>query len=87
MTTDLEQLMTNLSDSERDRLTDAFAADPDLAQNLSTMIANLPHELQEQLMRRLAAHLESLPLGGGALIPALVDVIEQVLERYDREEG
>jgi hypothetical protein len=87
MTTDLEQLMTNLSDPERDRLKGAFAADPGLAQNLSTMIADLPREFQEQLMRRLAAHLESLPLGGGALIPALADVIEQALERYDHEEG
>lgn len=42
MTSDLEKLMANLSDSERDRLKGAFAADPELAQGLSTMLADLP---------------------------------------------
>src|SRR5918999_57453 len=55
MTSDLEKLMANLSDSERDRLKGAFAADPELAQGLSTMLADLPPDTQAQLMRRLAA--------------------------------
>src|SRR6266508_913643 len=71
MTTDLEKLMANLSDSERNRLKGAFAADPELAQGLSTMLADLPPDTQAQIMRRLAARLESAPLGGGALVPAL----------------
>ena len=86
MTTDLEQLMANLSDSERDRLRGAFAADPELARGLSTMLADLPPGIQEQLMRRLAARLGTTSLGGGALVPALTDVIQDALERWDREE-
>jgi hypothetical protein len=86
MTTDLEQLMANLSDSERDRLKGAFAADPELARGLSTMLADLPPGIQEQLMRRLAARLETTSLGGG-LVPALTDVIQEALERWDREDG
>jgi hypothetical protein len=87
MTSDLEKLMANLSDSERDRLRGAFAADPELAQGLSTMLADLPPDTQEQLMRRLAARLENAPLGGGALVPALADVIQEALERSERENG
>ena len=87
MTSDLEKLMANLSDSERDRLKGAFAADPELAQGLSTMLAGLPRDIQGQLMRRLAVHLETTPLGGGALVPALADVIQDALERYEREDG
>jgi hypothetical protein len=85
MTTDLEKLMARLSDSERDRLRGAFAADPELAEGLSTMLADLPTETQAQLIRRLAARLESTPLGGGALVPALADVIQDALERSERE--
>jgi hypothetical protein len=87
MTTDLEQLMANLSDSERDRLKGAFAADPELARGLSTMLADLPPGVQERLVRRLAARLETTSLGGGALVPALTDVIQEALERWDREKG
>jgi hypothetical protein len=86
MTADLEKLMTNLSDSERDRLKGAFAADRELARGLSTMIAGLPPDVQERLIRRLAARLETASLGGGALVPALVDVIEEALERSERDE-
>lgn len=85
MTTDLEQLMANLSDSERDRLRGAFAADPELAQGLSTMLADLPPGTQAQVMRRLAARVETTPLGGGALVPALADVIQDALARDERE--
>jgi hypothetical protein len=60
MTSDLEKLMANLSDSERDRLKGAFAADPELAQGLSTMLADLPPDTQAQLMRRLAAQTPPL---------------------------
>jgi len=87
MTSDLEKLMAHLSDSERDRLRGAFAADPELAQGLNTMLADLPRDTQEQLMRRLAARLESAPLGGGALVPALADVIQDALERSEHENG
>jgi hypothetical protein len=38
-------------------------------------------------MRRLAARLESTPLGGGALVPALADVIQDALERSERQDG
>jgi hypothetical protein len=85
MTSELEKLMANLSDSERDRLKGAFAADPELAQGLSTMLADLPHDTQAQLVRRLAARLESAPLGGGALVPALADVIQDAMERCERD--
>jgi hypothetical protein len=81
MTTDLDKLMADLSNSERDRLRGAFAADPELADGLRTMLADLPPDTQAQLMRRLAARLETRPLGGGALLPALADVIQQALER------
>jgi hypothetical protein len=87
MTSDIEKLMANLSESERDRLKGAFAADPELAQGLSTMLADLPPDTQTQLMRRLAARLESMPLGGGALVPALADVVQGALERSEREGG
>ena len=85
MTSDIEKLMANLSESERERLKGAFAADPELAQGLSTMLADLPPDTQTELMRRLAARLESMPLGGGALVPALADVIQEALERSERE--
>jgi hypothetical protein len=87
MTTDLDSLMANLSASDRDRLKGAFAADPELARGLSTMLADLPRDIQTQLMRRLAARLETTPLGGGALVPALADVIQEALERSEREDG
>lgn len=87
MTRDLEQLMANLSDSERDRLKGAFAADPELAHGLSTMLADLPPGVQERLMRRLAARLETTSLGGGALVPALADVIQDALEQWERDEN
>ena len=86
MTADLEKLMAHLSDSERERLKGAFTADPELAQGLSTMLADLPPDIQERLVRRLAARLETASLGGGALVPALFDVIEDALERSEREE-
>jgi hypothetical protein len=85
MTADLDSLMANLSEPDRDRLRSAFAADPELATGLSTMIADLPLATQELTVRRLAVHLEHAPLGGGALIPALADVIQAAMERRDRE--
>jgi hypothetical protein len=85
MTADLDSLMANLSPPDRDRLKGAFAADPELATGLGTMLADLPFELQELTMRRLAVHLEDAPLGGGALIPALADVIQAAMERPDTE--
>jgi hypothetical protein len=75
----LETLMANVADAERDRLTAAFAADPELADGLSTMLADLPPATQERIMRRLAAHLERTPLGGGAVRSALADVVEDTL--------
>jgi hypothetical protein len=86
MTTDLDSLMVNLSASERDRLRGAFAADPELATGLSTMLADLPVRTQETMMRRLAVRLEQAPLGGGALIPALADVIQAAMERDQSDE-
>jgi hypothetical protein len=73
--------MANLSDSERDRLRGAFAADPELAQGQSTMLAEPPPDTQAELVRRLAARLESTPPEGGALVPARADVIQDALER------
>jgi hypothetical protein len=87
MITDLEKLMAKLSDSERDRLRGAFAADPELAEGLSTMLTGLPLDTQAQVMRRLAARLTTRPLGGGALVPALADVIQDALRRSEREGG
>jgi hypothetical protein len=52
-----------------------------LMANLSTMLAELPPDTQAELMRRLAARLESTPLEGGALVPARADVIQDALER------
>jgi hypothetical protein len=86
MMTDLDSLMTNLSASERDRLRGAFAADPELATGLCTMLADLPARTQETMMRRLAVRLEQAPLGGGALIPALADVIQAAMERDQSDE-
>ena len=85
MTSDLETLMTSLSDPERERLTSAFADDPELAEGVRTMLADLPAETQALLLHRLAVHLGDKPLGGGALLPALTDVIYDALERSDRE--
>jgi hypothetical protein len=79
--------MANLNDSERSRLQGAFAADPELARGLSTMLADLPADTQTELMRRLAGRLESAPLGGGALVPALADVIQAALERSERDDA
>src|SRR4051794_41052017 len=86
MTSDLETLMANLSDAGRTRLRSAFAADPELADGVSTMLADLPPATQERLMQRLAAHLEKTPLGGGALIPALTDVIVEAMQRSETED-
>jgi hypothetical protein len=85
MTTHLDSLMANLSAPDRDRLKGAFAADPELASGLRTMLADLPVQTQEMMMRRLAVHLENAPLGGGALIPALADLIEAAMERPETE--
>jgi hypothetical protein len=85
MTTDLDSLMANLSASDRDRLNGALAADPELATGLCTMLADLPVQTQETMMRRLAVRLADAPLGGGALIPALADVIEAAMQRPDTE--
>jgi hypothetical protein len=85
MTTDLDSLMANLSASDRDRLKGALAADPELATGLQTMLADLPVGTQETMMRRLAVRLEDAPLGGGALIPALADVIQAAMEQRDSE--
>lgn len=87
MKSDLEKALAKLNESERDRVSGAFAADPELADGLKTMLADLPAESQEQLLRRLAVRLERTPLGGGALVPALADVIQEALERSERESG
>jgi hypothetical protein len=47
------------------------------------MLADLPPDTQARLMRRLA----TTPLGGGALVPALADVIQDAPERSEREAG
>src|SRR3954447_19346707 len=86
MTTDLDSLIANLSAPDRDRLKGAFAADPELATGLETMLADLPASTQETLVRSLAVRLEQAPLGGGALIPALADVIQAALERPERDD-
>jgi hypothetical protein len=83
MTSDLDKLIANLSDSGRDRLRGALAADPELAHGLMIMTADLPTGTQERLLRRVAVHLERKGLGRGALVPALADVIHQALERED----
>jgi hypothetical protein len=80
MTPTLDSLMANLSVSDRNRLKGALAADPELATGLCTMLADLPVDTQETMMRRLAVRLEDAPLGGGALIPALADVIEAAMQ-------
>jgi len=87
MTTDLDSLMANLSAPDRDRLRGAFAADPELAMGLETMLADLPVSTQEMLVGRLAVHLQHAPLGGGALIPALADVIRAALEQSEGGEA
>jgi hypothetical protein len=86
MTGDIEKLMANLSSPERDRLEGAFASDPELADGLRAMLADLPAETQERLLQRLAVHLGEKPLGGGALLPALTDVISDALEHSDRDD-
>jgi hypothetical protein len=86
MTTDLDSLIANLSAPDRDRLKGAFAADPELATGLETMLADLPASTQATLVRRLAVRLEQAPLGGGALIPALADVIQAALERPESDD-
>ena len=42
-------------------------------------------DTQAQLLRRLAVHLGEKPLGGGALLPALTDVIYDALKRSERD--
>jgi hypothetical protein len=78
---DLDTLIANLTRAERDRLTAAFASDPELAAGVSTMLADLPRATQERLLRRSATHLERTPLGGGAVRAALTDVIEDALRQ------
>jgi hypothetical protein len=77
----LDTLMANLASAERDRLAAAFAADPELAEGLSTMLTDLPRTTQERLLRGIAAHVERTPLGGGAVRAALTDVIEDALRQ------
>src|SRR3954467_794624 len=86
MTPTLDSLMANLRVSDRNRLKGALAADPELATGLCTMLADLPVDTQETMMRRLAVRLEQAPLGGGALIPALADVIQAAMERDQSDE-
>src|SRR4051812_48257264 len=81
VTSALNKLLANLSGPERERRGAAFAADPELADGLSTMLANLPPGTQAQIMRRLAARLEHTQLGSGAVRSALTDVIEDTLRQ------
>jgi len=81
---ELDPLMAYLTGAERDRLTAAFGADPELADGLSTMLDDLPPATQGRIMRRLAAHLERTPLGAGAVRSALADVIEDTLRESPR---
>jgi hypothetical protein len=78
---ELDTLMVNLAGADRDRLTAAFAADPELADGLSTMLANLPAATQARILARLAAHLGRTPLGSGAVQSALGDVVEDTTSR------
>src|SRR4051812_33918264 len=81
MTGDWERLMAALDEAERERLRNAFDADPELADGVSGALAELPLETRQQVLRRLAARLQQAPLGGGALIAALTDVVYDAMKR------
>jgi len=87
MTSDWERLMSTLGDVERERLRSAFDADPELAEGVSSVLADLPLATRQQVLRRLAARLEQAPLGGGALIAALTDVVYDALKRSEHGHG
>ena len=69
MTSDREKPMAELSASDRDRLEDAFASDPELADGVRAMLADLPAETQARLPHRLAVHLGEKPLGATRCCP------------------
>jgi hypothetical protein len=85
MTSELEKSMTNLGGPERERLRAALAADPDLAQGLTAMLADLPAETRKRLMRHLSVRLDEAALGGGAFILALGDAIFEALARWEHD--
>jgi hypothetical protein len=86
MTSDWERLMCSLGDVERERLRRAFDADPELADGVSGVLADLPLDTRQQVLRRLAARLTQAPLGGGALIAALTDVVYDAMKRSEHED-
>ena len=83
MKADLDTLIANLSRPELSGSATRSPPIPSSADGLGTMLAGLPPDTQAQIMRRLAAHLEHTPLGRGAVLSALADVIEHRL-RQDR---
>jgi hypothetical protein len=83
---ELSALLEGLSDAGRRTLTEAFAADRELARGLAIMFGVLPRGVTELLMRRLSVHLGRLGLGEGAFVAALTDVIYERLEEEERRE-
>src|SRR5436309_7306281 len=75
MTRILSALAMALDDGDRARLAGAFASDAELAGGVDQLLDGLPRDVQRMIVRRLAAHLERLPLSGGALIVAVADAL------------
>src|SRR3954451_13297238 len=87
MASDWERLISSLGDVERERLRSAFDADPELAEGVRGVLADMPLETCQQVLRRLAVRLEQAPLGGGALIAALTDVVYDAMKRSEQGDG
>jgi hypothetical protein len=62
MASDWERLISSLGDVERERLRSAFDADPELAEGVRGVLADMPLETRQQVLRRLAVRLEQAPL-------------------------
>jgi hypothetical protein len=79
VTSGLEDSMPNFDGLERGRLEAAFAADPELAEGVAGMLAGLPADIQERFLWHLAVRLGEAPLGGGAFVLALKDILYERL--------
>jgi hypothetical protein len=64
----------------------ALAADCELADEVAVLIAELPRRVRGRVILRLGIRLMATPLGRGALIAALTDVIVERMQR-DAVEG
>lgn len=75
MRSEPDAMVANLREPARSRVIAAFSADRELADGVAGVIADMPRCVQEEVLQRLGVRLQQAPLGGGAFVAALTDVV------------